>query len=190
MHLVHQHYAAVLLAELVLGVHEDEPALRRHLAAPCEEGAGVGLDLRIVLRAHQAAGLDGHELRRRQLFPAVNEQAARQVGDAPEEEQNTRGRQQGAHGVHPIGHLRRVAGKLREEIGREHEEGCTGRVTDFHLIACGDKLRTVPERGCRFDGRAIDKGGNEEREPPHDIVYESELFHVSLLFYFEIVVQR
>ena len=40
------------------------------------------------------------------------DQAAREVGDAPEEEEYTPGTEQGRHHVDHVGHLRRVAGQL------------------------------------------------------------------------------
>ena len=44
------------------------------------------------------------------------------MGNAPEEEQDTRCRQQGTHDVNHLSHLSGIAGKLREKICRKHEE--------------------------------------------------------------------
>ena len=101
--------------------------------------------------------------------------------DAPEEEENTRGRKQRAHRVHHAGHLGGVAGKLREQVGRQHEERCARWVTDLQFVACVDKLRTVPERGCRLNGGAIDEGRNKKRQPSDYVVHKSELFHLNYL---------
>ena len=150
---------------------------------------GVGIDLTfdgrepeciaecVYQRTHQSGSLNGDKLRHGQLTPVGDKQTACKMGDTPEQEKDTRRRQQGAHRVHHLRHLSGIAGKLREEIGRQHEERCPRRVADFHLVTCGDKLRTVPERGCRLDCGAIDEGGNQEREPPEDIVHQLELFH-------------
>ena len=54
---------------------------------------------------------------------------ARQVRDAPEEEQDTQGRQQGRHHVDAQGHLGGVVREEREEIACEHEEGCSRRMS-------------------------------------------------------------
>ena len=53
-------------------------------------------------------------------------------------------------------------------------------MADFQFVACSDKLRTVPKRGCRFDGAAIYEGCDEKSHPAKDIVHESELFHLKL----------
>ena len=75
----------------------------------------------------------------------ATDESACEVGDAPEEEQDTTRTQEGRHHIHHIGHLRGIASKLREQVRREHEEGRTRRVTHFELIACGDKLGTIPK---------------------------------------------
>ena len=90
--------------------------------------------------------------------------------DGPEEEHDTRGAEQGTHGVDHPRHLRRVAGKMGEEVGGEHEERCARRVTDLQFVTCCNKLRTVPETGCRLDSAAIYKGRNKEGEPSEYIV--------------------
>ena len=93
------------------------------------------------------------------------------MSDGPEEEQDGGGRQEGTHGVHHARHLAGVAGKLREQVGREHEKWCPRRMAHSEFVAGVDKLRTVPERGCRFNRGAIDDGCNEERNPAHHIVH-------------------
>ena len=71
-----------------------------------------GITESIDQRSHQAGSLDGDEFRQCQLTPVGDEQTAREMGDTPEQEQDARCRQQGAHDVHHLRHLRRVAGKL------------------------------------------------------------------------------
>ena len=56
--LVHQDDLPVPLAELVLGVHEDEAFLGGHLGAPLEQGAGIGLELFVILLGDNALGDD------------------------------------------------------------------------------------------------------------------------------------
>jgi hypothetical protein len=50
-------------------------------------------------------------------------------------------------------------------------------VTNFQSITSSNKLWTVPERGCRFDGGTIYEGCHKEGEPSHNIVHETILFH-------------
>jgi hypothetical protein len=60
-------------------------------------------------------------------------------------------------------------------------------VAYLELIACRNKLRAIPKRCRRFNRRAIDKGGNKEGEPTHEVVNKpvggsaaslcKELFH-------------
>ena len=58
------------------------------------------------------------------------------------------------------------------------------------LITCKDKLRTVPEAGCRLYGTAIHYGSDKERRPAKYIVYQSKLFHYIFLFIIsEIIMQ-
>ena len=56
--LVHQDDLAVALAEFVFGVHEDEAFLGGHFGAPLEQGAGVGLELLVILLGDDALGDD------------------------------------------------------------------------------------------------------------------------------------
>ena len=105
------------------------------------------------------------------MAPIFQDELARQVGDAPKEEHDGGGTQQRAHRVDHACHIRRIAHKLRKEIGREHEERCPGRVAYFEFVTCGDEFRTVPKAGCRLNGRTIHDGGNQECEPTQRIVH-------------------
>ena len=58
MDFVHQVDLPVVFAELVFGVHQDEPAFSGQLLAPREEGEGVFLELGIVLGGDEAGGDD------------------------------------------------------------------------------------------------------------------------------------
>ncbi len=58
MDLVHQVDLAVLLAELVLGVHENQSVLGRNLAATLVDGSRVGLQLLVVLASDKSLGDD------------------------------------------------------------------------------------------------------------------------------------
>lgn len=55
-----------------------------------------------------------------------------------------------AHRIHHLGHLRGITGEMCEEIAHEHEEWCPRWVTDLLLVGSCNKLRTVPEAGCRI----------------------------------------
>ena len=54
-----------------------------------------------------------------------------------EEEEDAGGTQQGRQQIDQQCHLRWVAGKLREEVGGQHKEGCTRRMANLQLIATG-----------------------------------------------------
>ena len=56
--LVHQDNLPVALAELVFGIHEDEALLGCHFGTPLEKGAGVGLELLVILLGDDALGDD------------------------------------------------------------------------------------------------------------------------------------
>ena len=60
---------------------------------------------------------------------------------------------------------------MGEKIGGKHEERGPWRMTDLKLVACGDKLGTVPERGCRLNGRHIGKRCDGESHPAENRVY-------------------
>ena len=106
-----------------------------------------------------------------------NHQLADKVSDAPEEEQDTGGTHQRAHIVHHLRHSRHIRSELREQIRHQHEERCSGRVTDFQLVSGSNKLRAIPETGSRLYGQAIDGCRNDESKPTHQVVYGSVLFH-------------
>ena len=130
-----------------------------------------GVAKRIDQRAHQSGSLDGDEFLHRHLAPVFQDEFPREVCDGPEEEHDTRGGEQRAHGVDHACHLRRVAHELRQQVGREHEERCSRWVSYFQLVSGDDKLRTVPEGGCRLNSAAINEGCNEESHPAQDIVH-------------------
>ena len=102
-----------------------------------------------------------------------------QVGHRPEQKHDAPGTEQGRHDVHHVCHLGRVGGKLGEEVGRKHEEGCAWRMAYLQFIGRNDELGAVPQACRRLCRKTIDRGGNGKRHPPHDAVYkiESELLH-------------
>ena len=130
---------------------EDEPEYQRgkhrrigiHLTLDGREPERVAP--RIGQGARHAGGDDRHHLPQALHLAAGTHQLARQVRYAPEEEQDAEGREQRRHDVDTVGHVGRVVSKLCEEVGRQHEEGCAGRVSHFQFVARGDKLGAVPE---------------------------------------------
>jgi hypothetical protein len=95
----------------------------------------------------------------------------------PEEEQDTAGTHQGIHDVYPISYLCRVTGKLAEEIGCEHKERCTRRVSYFEFIPCGNEFGTIPKAGSRFYGATIGNGSHQKSEPTYQVIHKFVLFH-------------
>ncbi len=158
----------------------------------CGECRGISVDLAlngtepervaesVYQCAHHCRCFYGNQLGHGDYFVSADKQAACEVGYGPEQEQYSCGRQQCAHGVDHACHLRWVACKMREQIGREHEERRSGRVSDFEFVACGDELRTVPKAGCRLNRGAVDKRGNGKGKPSEDVVHKSKLFHLVL----------
>ena len=55
-------------------------------------------------------------------------------------------------------------------------------MTYFEPIARCDKLGTVPERGCRFDSGAVNKGCNQKGQPTYHVVHNAVLFHQKIFF--------
>ena len=104
------------------------------------------------------------------------------MGDGPEEEHDADGTEECAHHVHHLSHLSGIAGEMCEEIAQEHEERCPWWVTDFLLVGSCNKLRTVPETGCRLNRGTINKSRNDECDPSKDIVHQFVLFHYCLNF--------
>ena len=99
----------------------------------------------------------------------------KQKEDAPRTQQ---GRQQ----INHQRYLRRTAGKLREEVGGEHEEGGTRRMTNLQLIATGNEFRTIPQAGGGLNGHTIHRSGNGKHQPCQQGVesMESCLLHITL----------
>ena len=127
--------------------------------------------------AHHAAAYDGEYLPRADVLLVRHHQLARQVRDAPEQEEYAGRAHQRAHVVYHLGHLGGVARELREQVGHQHEERCPRRVPYFQLVAGGDELRAIPEACGGFYGEAIHHGRNEESHPTREVVDEFVLFH-------------
>ena len=153
------------------------------------EGRGVGIDLTldsgepecvgecVNQSAHQGGSLYGDGLGERGHSAVLDDEAAHQMRDGPEEEHDTNRGEERTHNVDHTRHLRHIAGKLAEKIGREGKEWCPRWVADFELVARSDKLWTVPEAGCRLNGGAIDERGDRKNDPSENDVHQLKLFH-------------
>ena len=115
------------------------------------------------------------------ICPAVRasarHQLAHQVRDAPEQEQDAGTAHKRTHVVHHLGHRRGIRGKLREQVGHQHEERRAGRMAHFQLVAGGDKLGTVPETRRRLYSHAIDRSRHGEHNPTRQVVYSLIISH-------------
>jgi hypothetical protein len=180
--------------------YQDEPAVAVRFVRPvlpfqdepeyqgCKQ-AGVGVDFafygtepecitpRISQRSNYSGAHDGNQFTGSHLVVVRTNQFFSQVGNAPEQEQDTGGTHQGTHDIDHAGYLRRVAGKLTEQVGGKHKERCAGRVADFQFITGGNEFRAIPEAGGRFDGHAVRKGCNDESQPTYQVVDRVVLFH-------------
>ena len=172
---------------------EDEPTVTSRLVGVvfplehqpeynCREEATVGINLTFYCAepegvaegidegSSQGACLDRDELSQI-LHPSVlPNQLANQMTDAPEEEHDASGAEEGTHHIDHQRDFRGVAHKLGEQVGCEHEERCPRWVTDFKLVSSCYELGAVPEACGRFHRATIDVGSNGEREPPHQVV--------------------
>ena len=127
--------------------------------------------------AYQSGTHDGDQLSACDGVLVRDDEFADQVRDAPEEEQDAGAAHQRTHVVDHFGYQCRVVDELREKVGREHEEGCSGGVSYFQFIGGSDKFRAVPETGCGLYRHAIDGSGDQEGDPTHEVVYGFVLFH-------------
>ena len=127
--------------------------------------------------AYQSGTHDGDQLSACEDVLVRDDEFADQVRDAPEEEQDAGAAHQRTHVVDHFGYQCRVVDELREKVGREHEEGCSGGVSYFQFIGGSDKFRAVPETGCGLYRHAIDGSGDQEGDPTHEVVYGFVLFH-------------
>ena len=91
--------------------------------------------------------------------------------DTPEQEHDTSGTEQGAHGVDHACYQCRVADKLGKQVCCKHKKGCPRGMTNFQLVSCGDELRAVPETCRRLYRAAIHEGRNGKGNPTHQVVY-------------------
>ena len=162
---------------------QDEPEYQ------CRKQTGVGIYFtlygteperiapRISQCSYQARTHNGYNFSCGQVGIVRTNQFFCQVRDAPKEEKNTRRTHECAHYVNHHRHVRRVGCKLAKQISRQHKKRCAGRMSDFQLIACSDKLRAIPETCGRFYCQAVDGCRNDECKPTHKVVYGSVLFH-------------
>ena len=168
--------------------NEDEPAVRARLVGspfppqyqPEHDGGEkrrVGVHFafdrrepervrkRVGQRAHHARAQHGDDVARRVVVLTLQQHFARQVRDGPEKEKDGQRTEDGRHGVDARRHMRGVGGKQREELPREHEERCSGRVPHVELVGGGDELAAVPEAGGRLDGHQVGDGRDGKRHP-------------------------
>ena len=142
------------------------------------EGVAEGVDQ----SSSQCTRLNHNELSKILYLPVHSNQLSCQMTDGPEEEHDACGTEEGTHHVDHERDFRRVAHKLSEQIGSQHEERCPRWVTDFKLVACRYELGAVPETCGRFDCTAIDESSDGERNPPHQVVDKSEMLHFASLY--------
>ncbi len=125
---------------------------------------------RVCQCTHHTSPDDCHRLLSRRCRPFLAEEPPHQVGNRPEEEQDTPRTQQCRHHIHHPCHLRRIARKLREEVRRQHEERSTGWMPHFQLVARSNKLRAVPETCRRLNRQPVRHRRHAERYPSRNVV--------------------
>ena len=107
----------------------------------------------------------------------IDNQPSHQMRDAPEQEKDAECRQNSRHDVHHVRHLRRVRGKMTEEVSGEHEEGCARRMSHLQTRCRRGKLRAVPE-GCRgLNGQTVGDGCHSKDHPSYDVVNDTITLH-------------
>ena len=110
-------------------------------------------------------------------FAIGGDELTSQVGNGPEEEQNTQGRKQGRHDVDAKSYLGGVARKLRKEVACQHEEGGARGVSHLKFVGGGDKLWAIPETCRGLYRRTVGESRNGKGEPSKDVIHQIVLFH-------------
>ena len=108
--------------------------------------------------------------------------------EGEEQKENAACAQEGRQQIDHHCHMSGIACKMRKEVGYQHEDWRTRRVTDFQLVTTGDEFRTVPQAGSWFYGQSVDNGSNGKHEPCRTGVDSLEcclLHHTSLEFFCE-----
>ena len=107
-----------------------------------KEGVGEG----VGQRADGARTQYGPHVGVGQLAALRRVDAAAEVGDRPEHEQDAEGAGQRVHGVDGDAHVVGVSeGEERGQARQHHEQRCSGRVSHFEFVGRRDELRAVPE---------------------------------------------
>ena len=165
----------------------EKAAVCIHLALYCTKPERIGEG--IYQSTCHGAGLHNDGLSKCAHLAILSHQFAHQITDAPEEEHDAGGTEEGTHDIHHLGHQRRIAHKLGKEIGCEHEERCPRGMTHLQLVSCGDKLRTVPKTGCGLYRAAISKCSYGKGHPPHYGIYRLKILHNKLLCIFYLMLE-
>ena len=165
--------------------HEPHHERREHrregvdLALVGREPEGVGEG--VGQRADGARTQYGPHVGVGQLAALRRVDAAAEVGDRPEHEQDAEGARQRVHGVD---HQRHVLGRGCQHRGQtrhHHEQRGSGRMSHFELVGGGNELRAVPEACRRFHGGQVGQRRDGEDRPSHDVVPTVVTFHADRL---------
>ena len=138
------------------------------------EGVGEG----IGECSHRTCAQYGHDVGFRKLRALTGEDAACQVGDRPEKEQDAERAGQAVHGVHHVGYIVRRGCQYRGQAGQQHEERCSGRVPYFEFIRGSDEFGAVPQARRGLHGQQIGHGRDGEDDPADDVVPAFEVCHI------------
>ena len=163
---------------------EYEPEYQRR--AKRREGVYLALDSRkpecVAPRVSQGAAdtraEDERHLPGRRSRVVAHDEAAAEMGHAPEEQQYGGRAEQGRHGIDGDGGVLDIVAEYGDEkAGGEHEDRIARRVTHFEFGALRDKLRAVPEAGSRLQGEEIGDGGHDKTCPAEDVIKQIVLLH-------------
>ena len=97
--------------------------------------------------------------------------------DTPKKEQDCQSAKQGRHRIHHFCHSGRIGCKLREQVGRQHKERCSGRMPYFQLVSRRNELTAIPETGSGFDSHQIDGRSDRKNDPAQHVVDQFILSH-------------
>lgn len=75
--------------------------------------------------------------------------------DTPEQEQDCQPAKECRHRIDHFSHCGSIRRQLREQVGRQHKERCSGRMPNFQFKSRRDELTTIPETGSGFDSHQI-----------------------------------
>ena len=121
----------------------------------------------------------GHDVGFCKLRALTGKDAACQVGDRPEKEQDAERAGQAVHGVHHVGYIVRRGCQYRGQAGQQHEERCSGRVPYFEFIRGSGEFGAVPQARRGLHGQQIGHGRDSEDDPADDVVPAFVAIHLS-----------